>query len=347
MALTAPCTVTSSDSEPAEFIIPDFFSDCGYPMRLNPHCYPVSHASAQWLCDEAHLVEPEITKYTSVRAGYFAAALYPNANAFHLKVCADVLNWSFKLDDWLEIDRFDVNDAWRVRDCCMSALRDPINFQTERYSAKMCKSFFSRFKETGGPGCTERFIHTVDLWFISAAKEVDNRAKGHINDVKSYLKLRRGVSGCKPLFTLIEFVNGIDLPDEVVSHPVIMALEEAVNDFVSWSNDIFSYNIEQSHHGTRNLVAVLMIEQGLDLQGAVDYCGRLCKISLQHFEENLAILPSWGEEVDKQVAIYVRGLQNWISGSLHWSFESARYFGKDAHIVKRERTVKLLPKRPL
>ncbi|KAG2141844.1 isoprenoid synthase domain-containing protein [Suillus clintonianus] len=339
--------MTSSDSEPTEFMIPDFFSDCRYPLRLNPNYYPVSLASAQWLVDEAHLVEPEITKYTSLRAGWFASACYPDTDAFHLQVCADFLNWSFRLDDWLEIDRSDVNDAWGVRDCCMAAFRDPINFQTERYSAMMCKAFFGRFRETGGPGCTERFIHTMDLWFISAAKEVDNRAKGHVHDVESYIELRRDLSGCKACFALIEFVSGIDLPDEVVSDPVIMALEEATNDFVSWSNDIFSYNQEQSHRSTHNLVAVLMVDQGLDLQGAVDYCGRLCNISLQRFEENLAMLPSWGEEVDKQVAIYIRGLQSWITGSLHWTFESARYFGKDAHIVKRERIVKLLPKRPL
>ncbi|KAG2341925.1 terpenoid synthase [Suillus weaverae] len=347
MASTATCTVTCSDSEPAQFIIPDFVSGCRYPMRLNPHCDSVSRATEQWLCSEAHLVEPESTKYTSLRPGYFASSCYPDADAFHLKVCADFLGWSFKLDDWLEIDRFDVNDAWEVRDCCMSAFRDPVNFQTERYSGKMSKSFFGRFRETGGPGCTERFIHAMDLWFISAAKEVDNRAKGHVNDVESYIELRRDLSGCKSCFALIEFVGRIDLPDEVVSHPVIMALEEATNDFVSWSNDIFSYNMEQSHNSTHNLVAVLMLDQGLDLQSAVDYCGRLCNISLQRFEENRAILPSWGEEVDKEVAIYVEGLQNWITGPLQWTFETTRYFGKDAHIVKRDRTVKLLPKRPL
>ncbi|KAG2337543.1 terpenoid synthase [Suillus weaverae] len=347
MASTATCTVTCPDSEPAQFIVPDFFSDCRYPMRLNPHCDTVSRASEQWLCSEAHLVEPESTKYTSLRPGYFASVCYPDADAFHLKVCADFLGWSFKLDDWLEIDRSDVTDAWESRDCCMSAFRDPVNFQTERYSGKMCKSFVGRLKETGGPGCTERFIHGMDLWFISAAKEADNRAKGHVNDVKSYIDLRRDLSGCKPYFALIEFVGRIDLPDEVVSHPVIMALEEATNDFVSWSNDIFSYNMEQSHHSTHNLVAVLMVDQGLDLQSAVDYCGRLCNISLRRFEETRAILPSWGEEVDKEVAIYVEGLQNWITGSLQWTFETTRYFGKDAHIVKRDRTVKLLPKQPL
>ncbi|KAG2151672.1 terpene synthase [Suillus bovinus] len=328
MASNAICTI--SMSEPTQFILPDFF---------------ISRASAQWLCSEAHLVEPETAKYTMIlRPGYLASACYPDADAFRLKVCTDFLGWSFKMDDWLKIDRLDVNDAWGVRDCCMSAFRDPVNFQTEQYSGKVCKSFFSRFKEGGGPGRTERLIHGMDLWFISAAKEMDNRAKGHVHNVDSYIELRRDSSGCMACFAFIEFSCQIDLPNEVVSHPVIMALEQAANDTVSWSNDILSYNREQSHRSTHNLVAVLMVDQGLDLQGAIDYCDRLCNVSLQRFKDNRAIIPSWGEEVDKQVAIYVQGLQDWIAGSLQWSFESARYFGKDRHIVKRDRIVKLLPK---
>jgi hypothetical protein len=93
------------------------------------------------------------------------------------------------------------------------------------------------------------------------------------------------------------------------------------------------------------MIVVLMREQGLNLQGAVDYIGRLCKCSIQRFEDNRDILPSWGNELDRQVAIYVEGLQNWIVGSLHWSFDSTRYFGKDGHKIKQDRVIKLLPKR--
>jgi hypothetical protein len=94
------------------------------------------------------------------------------------------------------------------------------------------------------------------------------------------------------------------------------------------------------------MIVVLMRKQGLDLQRASDYIGQLCKGAIQHFEDNRAILPSWGEELDWQVAIYIEGLQNWIIGSPRWSFDSTRYFEKDGHVVKRDRMVELLPKRP-
>lgn len=112
-------------------------------------------------------------------------------------------------------------------------------------------------------------------------------------NLTSYAAPRRDLTGSKYCFVLVEYAARIDLPDEVVSHPVIMAMEDAANDYIAWSNDIFSHNKEQSRHDTyTNLIAVLMREQGLDLQDAVDYSGQLCKSAIQRFEDNRAILPS-------------------------------------------------------
>lgn len=78
------------------------------------------------------------------------------------------------------------------------------------------------------------------------------------------------------------------------------------------------------------MIAVVMHEHGLDLQSAVDFVGDLCKKSIDRFNhDRLNNLPSWGSKIDEDVAIYVGGLADWIVGSLHWSFESERYFGKD------------------
>ncbi|KAG1827445.1 isoprenoid synthase domain-containing protein [Suillus subaureus] len=326
------------DSEPSQFILPDLTSDCHYPLRKSPHCYAISRASDRWLADVAQLVEPEIRGYLDMDTGALAAACYPDADAFHLQVCVESINWAFIIDDWMESG---IIDARGALESCISALRDPINFDTEQVDAKMCKSYFSRFRETAGPGCTERFIHAVELFFTAVAKQVDDRAKGNMYRLESYTALRRDLVGVEPCFALIEFVARIDLPDEVVSHPVIKALEHATIDHLAWADDILSYNKEQSRGDEHweNIVAVLMHDRGLDLQGAMDYAGQMCKDAIRRFESNRAILPSWEEEVDRQVAIYVEGLQNWIVGSLHWHLNSARYG------VTPDRIIKLLPKR--
>lgn len=93
------------------------------------------------------------------------------------------------------------------------------------------------------------------------------------------------------------------------------------------------------------MIVVIMRQEGLDLQSAVDFVGDLCEKSINRFIEERANLPSWGPEIDRQVNIYVDGLRDWIVGSLHWSFDSERYFGKAGREIKRTRTVNLLPRR--
>ena len=96
---------------------------------------------------------------------------------------------------------------------------------------------------------------------------------------------------------------------------------------------------------THNMIVVVMQQEGLDLQSAVDFVGELCQQSIDRFVAERAMLPSWGPEIDRQVDIYVQGLADWIVGSLHWSFESERYFGKAGLEIKKMRTVTLLPRR--
>jgi len=84
----------------------------------------------------------------------------------------------------------------------------------------------------------------------------------------------------------------------------------------------------------------------MNLQEAVDKVGELCRNTINAFISNLERIPDFGDErVNREVKLYVQGLQDWIVGSLHWSFETERYFGKDGQKVKETRIVPLLPKK--
>ena len=68
------------------------------------------------------------------------------------------------------------------------------------------------------------------------------------------------------------------------------------------------------------MIPVLMKERGFTLQQAVDFVGEFCKSSIQRFETVRKELPSWGPELDRDVEVYIEGLQNWIVGKLVFSF---------------------------
>lgn len=93
------------------------------------------------------------------------------------------------------------------------------------------------------------------------------------------------------------------------------------------------------------MIPIFMEHHNMTLQQAVDQVGELCRQTIDTFAENLKRIPSFGDEkLDKDVQTYVDGLRYWISGSLHWSFKTERYFGKDGEQVKKTRIIKLLPK---
>lgn len=91
------------------------------------------------------------------------------------------------------------------------------------------------------------------------------------------------------------------------------------------------------------MVAIMTHHHGMSLQEAVDFVGGLCNKSFDRFAEDKARLPSWNPEIDEQVQTYVQGLEDWMVSTLHWSFDTERYFGKKGLQVKKRRVVKLAP----
>ncbi len=74
------------------------------------------------------------------------------------------------------------------------------------------------------------------MFFEAVHQQALCRADGIVPDLDTYIGMRRETSGCKPVFDLIEYSLDLELPDAVVEHPVIVALNNGANDLVTWSN---------------------------------------------------------------------------------------------------------------
>jgi hypothetical protein len=92
------------------------------------------------------------------------------------------------------------------------------------------------------------------------------------------------------------------------------------------------------------MVCVFMTHDGLSLQEAVDRVGEVYKETLDSFIENQKRVPSWGDNIDKDVKLYINGMQEWVIGSINWSFVTKRYFGDNGGLVKATGIVDLLSK---
>jgi hypothetical protein len=100
-----------------------------------------------------------------------------------------------------------------------------------------CASYRIRMEQTGcSPGALRRFQETTELYFNALCVQARDRGADHVPTLEEYIITRRDGSACKQCWALVEFAMGLNLPDEVMQHPIIVELGEAANDLVTWSN---------------------------------------------------------------------------------------------------------------
>lgn len=119
-------------------------------------------------------------------------------------------------------------------------------------------SYWTRCTKDAKPGPQARFKENLGLYFDAVNQQARDRDANLIPDLESYIsvsaqrvffrvtwvepevadgafviQMRRDNSGCKPVFDLIEYAMDIDLPEFVIRHPIIQALNQGANDVVT------------------------------------------------------------------------------------------------------------------
>lgn len=168
--------------------------------------------------------------------------------------------------------------------------------------------------------------------------EAELRERGEVLDVDAFTALRRENSAIRLCFGLFEYALGFDLPDEVFENEAFMELYFAGCDLVCWANvsqahlshpkvrthrnfyqsqDLYSYDMElaKGHRGN-NIITVLMESQRFSLQDAADNVGVHFAELMQAWSAAQLRLPSWGAQIDADVAKYIEATGHWIRGNL-------------------------------
>jgi len=174
--------------------------------------------------------------------------------------------------------------------------------------------------------------------------EANDRTNCQYRNFEEYLVMRRNTSGTLLSFVVVEF--GLDIPDEVYSHPQVQALRQNGADLIIFVNDLLSYAREKVQSGGNvfhNSIELLMVEKQLELQAAINELERHAVAAVSAFVANRVNLPSWGEEIDRRVKVYADGIASFVRANDTWSFECGRYFGSKGLEIKKTRIVTLSP----
>ena len=87
---------------------------------------------------------------------------------------------------------------------------------------------------TSEDACVSRFIRDFDLYMKSMRQEAEDREKKRVRAVDDYLQLRRETFAAQASLSFLSF--GLELPEEVLSHPVMQTMTIAAMDLICISN---------------------------------------------------------------------------------------------------------------
>ncbi|KAK0452226.1 terpenoid synthase [Armillaria borealis] len=328
------------------FTLPDLLANWPFRCIHNPLSDEIVPASAAWIESYNIFDERAQKAFNRCNFGLFTSLAYPNVSAAHFRVCADLMNFFFVFDELS--DEADGPTVRKQAADIMYALRHPYAPPApgETILGEMARCFWRRGLQEAHitPTSGQRFIADFDEYTHAVYQQAEDRECGRTRNLNDYMTLRRGTIGVRPSFDF--FILTDDVPDEVVKHPQVEKLVQAAIDMTIIANDVYSYNVEQSRgDDAHNIVAVTMMDKGLDIQGAMDCVGRRYHQIARTFIEDMKHVPTFPGQIGKTLREYVFGLGIWVTTNIEWSFAGERYFGNAGPSIKVHRRVELLPKR--
>jgi hypothetical protein len=244
-----------------KYQLPDFTSSFSVPLKINPHYPSASDVSDEWIGSYSIFKDKAFAeKFFLNRFGLLNAMCYPDANAERFRLCCDYMNLLFVFDEDAD-DGSLKEDAEKTRAAVKllaKALRDPIGLPASFLPAQMLaklvflylitgfylscwhfcssNSYWERASLLSSAGAQKRFVAEMEHYLQGVHQQVSSRASKESLSVESFIKMRRNTSALRPMWAVIEMSLAIDLPDEVMEHPILVKMAEIANDMVAWGN---------------------------------------------------------------------------------------------------------------
>ncbi|KAI2606579.1 Presilphiperfolan-8-beta-ol synthase [Hypoxylon sp. NC1633] len=339
----------SDSSEPVErhVRIPDLFSSilASRPV-VNPNYFKVKAEGDRWIARIMNMDEKMCARNVRTDLCYMTSIWVPNADEEALRVMLDFNHWVFLFDDQFDEGHLknDPIAAQEEVDRTMAIMDDdaPLMNLEENKIRYVFQAFWLRLKQRASPELQKRFKDQIKPYFDQLVVQVQQMARGEVlsRDVQTYMEIRRGTIGSYAVVTLGEYAHGIQLPESVFSHNSLQECMRVSADLTILVNDILSYRKDLELGVDHNLISLLM-EQNKSLQQAVDQIGAMMDNCYRRWYAALADLPAYGEEIDRNVLLFVDVCRYIPLGNLHWSFMTGRYLGSEGQDVRESRIMVL------
>ncbi|KAJ0423008.1 terpenoid synthase [Aspergillus carlsbadensis] len=287
-------------------------------------------------------VDDDITcrKLQKAEFGVFAAILCADAPFDRLCTVAKYFAWYFIWDDIFDCG------ALQGKPLAMKAYREAsmryIKHQLlpenpcpdlSRYSAELRKALEcwgevgTHIRNVCDRGTCEVLSEAM-LDYISAVDDANALfLNGSVPSVEDYWRRRDHAAGVYPTIATIPFALGVNINPTYAATAETQALWKSTSYLVHITNDMLSLRKELKDGQIENIVPVLMLNDGLNINEAIQRSYHFAEANARGVENAAAALLSGADDKHKDAAIaFARGCMDIAAGLIHWSYSGERYF---------------------
>ena len=319
------------------------------PARHHPDASRLEARCRTWLtrtlADAYHDRPGEFERFLDQRTTLWILLTYPTVPADRVELLCRWIDVLFSLDDL-----FVHATAQRAQRLGLhhlpSIVRDH-RAATGTAHVDAIAALCRHTRDTAAPAVWSRIADTLEGFFDACQTERHWQDTGQTVDLDTYVRSRtRSVGEC--CFPLLEHGLGIDLTREPADHLELHRLTTLVARHWIGVNDIFSYRKELYSGDSANEVTLALVDNGGDLQAAVDRVADTVRATEDDFADVRDRLLAGTGGRNPAVRRYVEALRWMIAGNLEWSYITTRYNGA-GHVWDRrtDAIVTLTPERTL
>lgn len=328
----------------ADFYIPD-------PARLNPHLETARTRSKSWAYQMGILGDTDPARGTVIweEADFDAqdpallcAYTHPEAPAAELDLITGWYVWVFFFDERFRKLYKRTRDLEGAR---ASLARLPLFMPLTPAGARpeprnaverALWDLWTRTLPAASLDWRKRFIASTHNLLLASMWELTNLREGRVVGPVEYIEVRRRLGGAAWSAGLVEHAVGAEIPAAIAATRPMKKISDAFSDAVHLRYDLFSYQREVERESAS---CVLVLQRFLDLgtQQAVDLASAILSSRLQQLEDTALteIAPLCAEHglppaSCLDVARYVKGLADWLSGAHAWHLRSSRARNQEA-----------------
>lgn len=305
---------------------------CPIPPTIHPHADAVEARTQEWTARQRLYVDKRgLTRLSRLRAGEFVSRIMPSGPEAALQVAVDFFVWLFAFDDaFCDEDAFGQppHDLAVYVGLLGHLLDSPhTRILSEDPFAQSLRSLQQRLTRHASPVQMHRWADAVRGYLHGQVWEAANRDAQRVCDIDSYVALRLYSGAVLACPTLIDVVNGHELPTAELTRPLVRAASEVAATLVIWDNDLISHQKElRTHTELHNLLTVLMHTQRCSVAEARHEALKMRDALMSLL---LRLLAQGQVGASPALSLYLRGLGHFVRANIDWSNVSGRYFDQE------------------